>query len=162
MLLGGFWHGANWNFIIWGALHGIALAVHKLWSLLTGKTFQKTKQRNIFKILHVFITLNFVCFCWIFFKAKSFEDAMTVIYQISNNFKLEVWPSFYSNYKTVIYMMGLGFLIHFIPDNLADKIISKAAKKMPLIIYIIVLFAFVYLYGFFKSSEQVMPIYLQF
>jgi D-alanyl-lipoteichoic acid acyltransferase DltB (MBOAT superfamily) len=162
MLLGGFWHGANWNFIIWGALHGIALAVHKLWGLLTGKTNQKTKQRNIFKILHVFITLNFVCFCWIFFKAKSFEDAMSVIYQISNNFKLEVWPSFYSNYKTVIYMMGLGFLIHFIPDNLADKVISKHAKKIPFIIYIIVLFAFVYLYGFFKSSEQVMPIYLQF
>jgi hypothetical protein len=87
---------------------------------------------------------------------------MAVIHQITTNFKYEVWPSFFSNYKTILYMMGLALGIHFIPDYLADKIISKSAKKIPLIIYIIVLFAFIYLYGFFKSSEQVMPIYLQF
>jgi len=34
MLLGGFWHGASWNFIIWGALHGIALGIHKIWMML--------------------------------------------------------------------------------------------------------------------------------
>lgn len=162
MLLGGFWHGANWNFIIWGALHGIALAVHKAWNLMTGNFIQKSGQRNVFKILNVVITFNFVCFCWIFFKAKSFEDAMTVIHQITNNFKPEVWPNFFSNYKTVLYMMGFAIGIHFISDDFADKIISKSAKKIPFIIYIIVLFAFIYLYGSFKSSEQVMPIYLQF
>ncbi len=162
MLLGGFWHGANWNFIIWGALHGVALAVHKVWNLLTGKFIDQAKQRNVFKFLNVLITFNFVCFCWIFFKAKNFNDAMTVIHQITTNFKTEVWPSFFSNYKTIIYMMGLALCIHFIPDNIADKAISKFAKKMPFTIYIIVLFAFIYLYGFFKSAEQVMPIYLQF
>lgn len=162
MLLGGFWHGASWNFIIWGALHGVALAVNKVWNMLTGNFIHQTKQRNVFKFLNVLITFNFVCFCWIFFKAKSFNDAITMIHQISTNFKSEVWPTFFSNYKTVIYMMVLALCIHFIPDDLADKVISKSAKKMPLIIYIILLFAFIYLYGFFKSSEQVMPIYLQF
>ena len=31
MLLGGLWHGANWTFVIWGGLHGLALTGHKLW-----------------------------------------------------------------------------------------------------------------------------------
>lgn len=43
MLLGGFWHGASWNFILWGALHGVALAVHKIWALLTGLRLKKNK-----------------------------------------------------------------------------------------------------------------------
>ena len=162
MLLGGFWHGANWNFIIWGALHGVGLAVHKVWNLLTGKFMPQTRQRNIFKIINVIITFNFVCFCWIFFKAKNFNDAITVIHQITTNFKSEVWPSFFSNYKSILYMMGLAMGLHFIPDNFADKVISKIGKKMPLIIYLVILFAFIYLYGYFKSAEQVMPIYLQF
>src|SRR5690606_33990220 len=58
MLLGGFWHGANWNFISWGALHGIALAVHKVWMLLTGKTFGKINNKWWYKTLAVLLTFH--------------------------------------------------------------------------------------------------------
>ena len=65
MLLGGFWHGASWNFIFWGALHGTALVVDKIWNNITGKFIPKNW---IVRIVGVLITFHFVCFCWIFFK----------------------------------------------------------------------------------------------
>ncbi|MDN5089969.1 MBOAT family O-acyltransferase, partial [Aliarcobacter butzleri] len=69
-LLGGLWHGAGWTFIIWGLLHGIALAIHRLWQSLGFR---------MNKILAWFITFNFINITWIFFRAKDFESAMKVL-----------------------------------------------------------------------------------
>lgn len=69
-LIGGLWHGAGWTFIIWGALHGIALAIHRFWQSLGFK---------MNKILAWFITFNFINITWIFFRAKDFESAMKVL-----------------------------------------------------------------------------------
>jgi alginate O-acetyltransferase complex protein AlgI len=73
MVIGGLWHGANWNFVIWGALHGIALCIHKLF-----KTIAKNKKENGFKsFVSVLITYVFVCICWVPFRStdttKTFE-----------------------------------------------------------------------------------------
>jgi D-alanyl-lipoteichoic acid acyltransferase DltB (MBOAT superfamily) len=161
MLLGGFWHGASWNFIIWGAIHGIGLGIHKIWMLLTGKTFSSFNQSKIYKILMGVVTFHFVCFGWIFFRAEDFDAAMTMINQILFNFDAEVFWPFYENYKEVLWMIGFAMVIHLIPNNVAEKFISKN-KSIPLIIYIVIFFAFLILYGYFKSAEQVLPIYLQF
>jgi len=161
MLLGGFWHGASWNFIIWGALHGIALAVHKIWHLLTGKALDKTHYSNWYKAFACLVTFHFVCFCWIFFKAENFTIAGNMIHQIFFDFGSDVWKAFYNNYKVVLWMIGAAFMLHFLPDSLADKVIGRF-KKIPLVGYIAVFFVFVIVYGFFKSSEQVLPIYLKF
>src|SRR4029078_11461404 len=57
MLLGGLWHGASWNFVIWGLLHGVALAVTRAWQTFTG-----SKARGGWrKIARVFATVHFVC-----------------------------------------------------------------------------------------------------
>ena len=48
-----------------------------------------------------------------------------------------------------------------IPDNYADKLISRV-KLVPMPVYLVIFFLFVIVYGYFKSSEPVMPIYLQF
>lgn len=161
MLLGGFWHGASLNFIVWGAMHGIALAVHKIWMMITGKAFAKIDNRWWYKAVMIFITFHFVCFCWIFFKAASFTDAGNMLHQIMHDFSFSVWGAFFANYKPVLGMMALAFVIHAIPDGYADKMIGRF-QKIPLPVYIAVFFLFVIVYGFFKSAEPVMPIYLQF
>uniref|UniRef100_UPI00082497B8 MBOAT family O-acyltransferase n=1 Tax=Aliarcobacter cryaerophilus TaxID=28198 RepID=UPI00082497B8 len=69
-LIGGLWHGAGWTFIIWGALHGIALAIHRFWQSLGFK---------MNKILAWFITFNFINITWIFFRAKEWDDAIKVL-----------------------------------------------------------------------------------
>ena len=168
MLLGGFWHGANWNFIIWGGLHGIALAVHKVWMLLTGKSLGNINKRWWYKAIMILVTFHFVCFCWVFFKTADFDEtnndfakALTMLNQIWNHFDLSVWGGFIQNYWPVVTMMGIGFVLHALPDNLADNVINRFTK-VPLLLYISAFLAFVLVYGYFKSSEPVMPIYLQF
>ena len=161
MLLGGFWHGANWNFILWGALHGIALAVHKIWILLTGKTVSNVKISWWYNAIMVTVTFHFVCFAWIFFKAADFATATTMLHQILHDFSFDVWGAFYKNYSPVLAMMLIAFLLHAIPDTLADKVLDRFTK-MPMMAYVSVFFMFVVLYGFFKSAEPVLPIYLQF
>jgi len=161
MLLGGFWHGASWNFIIWGAIHGVGLGIHKIWMLLTDKSLAAFNQSRIYKIISGILTFHFVCFAWIFFKAEDLEIAKTMIYQIFNNFDISVFGPFYDNYKGVVWMILAAMVLHLVPDNLADKVIART-KTIPMVVYILVFFLFLILYGYFKSAEQVMPIYLQF
>ncbi len=76
MLVSGLWHGAAWTFIIWGAIHGLAM------SLLRGlerRSFYKEKYPKILKQLTTFII---VMFAWIFFRAESLEVAKTIVTRV--------------------------------------------------------------------------------
>lgn len=74
MLLGGLWHGASWNFVLWGALHGLALGVHRAW---TGWREQRGRVAEPAGPLWSFVgwaaTLLFCCLAWIPFRSPSFE-----------------------------------------------------------------------------------------
>lgn len=88
MLLGGLWHGAGWNFIIWGAIHGLALVVHKEWLRYVGE--------GKLPILSRLITLYTVLLAWIYFRAANFGDAwvMTkawVLWQSPGEKTVELW-----------------------------------------------------------------------
>lgn len=161
MLLGGFWHGASFNFLIWGALHGLALALHKIWMLITGRWMDGVKSMTVYKVMATVFTFHFVCFCWIFFKAPDYDGAIVMIEKISHDIDFSVWKGFIGNYISVVAMMVVALIIHFIPDDLADSVIERIGK-MPLIAYLIAFFCFLLLYGVFKSAKPVMPIYLQF
>ena len=161
MLLGGFWHGANWTFIVWGAMHGTALAIHKIWMEVAGGFIQRFDSNIIYNFFARLLTFLFVCFCWIFFKSVNFEIATAMIHQIAYNFSFSVWGDFWDNYHNVVLVMLLGYALHTLPDNLPDKVIPKL-QKAPLVAYIAVFLVFLVVYAQFKSSTPVMPIYLQF
>ena len=69
-LIGGLWHGAGWTFIFWGFLHGVAMAVHRVW---------KELNFTVNKYLAWFVTFNFLNASWVFFRAKEWEDAIKVL-----------------------------------------------------------------------------------
>ncbi len=71
MLLGGLWHGASWNFVVWGGLHGVALALHRTWS----KKKPSFSLPAIEPVVSIAFTFWFVCVCWILFRAQNFADA---------------------------------------------------------------------------------------
>ena len=71
MLLGGLWHGANWTFVFWGGLNGLALCVDKL--------LPSKKKGVISQAFNIFLTFSFISFTWIFFRAESFSVAWTLI-----------------------------------------------------------------------------------
>lgn len=160
MLLGGLWHGANYNFIIWGGLHGFGLALHKLWVEKT-KAVISFANKKWYNLLSLLITFHFVCFCWIFFKANNLHLANEFINQIIHHFNSVAFLLFLDNYNIVIAMIVVAFLLHAIPENTSFKI-AISMKRLGFAGCLLVFLAFVFVYGYFKSAEPVLPIYLQF
>ena len=114
MLLGGLWHGAAVRFILWGAIHGVALALHKLYmQIFDALGWRRKNPLKIQRFLGQIITFHLVCFAWIFFRADSMETALSVITQISDHFTPEVFLQFVVGYKNVLLLLLLGYLLHF-------------------------------------------------
>lgn len=78
-LVSGFWHGASWNFIVWGALHGLFMVLERLFLLK-----YLVKIPNLISVIYTFIIVNFA---WVLFRANNFNDAL-IIYKnmLSFNF----------------------------------------------------------------------------
>lgn len=117
MLLGGLWHGAALRFLLWGGLHGAGLVAGKIWNSLVGSHF---RPRRIWKIIAVFLTFNFVSFCWIFFRAPETESGIIMLKQIAENFSPGSWFPLLSSYSVVLVVMAAGYLIHFLPESVRE------------------------------------------
>jgi len=78
MLLSGLWHGAGWNFIVWGGLHGIAMVVERLFRAAFPKS-EHTGRSPIWATASWVATLVFLAVAWVFFRAGSLASAMAVI-----------------------------------------------------------------------------------
>ena len=88
MLLGGLWHGASWNFVLWGGLHGAGLCVHKLYQNGLGKRIELPS------IVSWVMTLGFVALCWIPFRATGLADtALFIRGMFSLQPGVTLWPS---------------------------------------------------------------------
>jgi len=77
MVLGGLWHGASWNFILWGTLHGLGLCVHKLW--LGSRPRSLDWDSWAWRGIALVTTQLWVLAAWVFFRCTSFGDAVTVL-----------------------------------------------------------------------------------
>lgn len=78
MLLGGLWHGAGWNFIIWGGLHGLYLVIHQLWRTLLSR-FHLNPSGYVYYALAWTVTMLCVVVGWVFFRAITFEGAISLL-----------------------------------------------------------------------------------
>lgn len=78
MVLGGLWHGAAWNFVIWGSLHGAYLMINHAWAAVAIKIRFPVNSRY-WRYPAVFITFIAVCFSWIFFRAGSIDIALQLV-----------------------------------------------------------------------------------
>jgi len=76
MLLGGLWHGAGWNFALWGGLHGLYLCVNHLWQRLFGEGPARTRRGRALSVLLTFLAVNVA---WVFFRAPTLEIAHNVL-----------------------------------------------------------------------------------
>ncbi len=104
MLLGGLWHGASMSFIIWGAIHGVALAIHKfIMSRFSSFKQLGSEMKPWRRVLGILITFHLVCFGWIFFRADSIQTVKEMLSQIFTNFHPEVFTQFVPGYKRCLY-----------------------------------------------------------
>ena len=80
MLLGGLWHGAGWNFVIWGGLHGCYLMINHAWSSSRTKTaFEGNVPIAIYAGFSWLLTFVAVVVAWVFFRAETFNGAINII-----------------------------------------------------------------------------------
>ena len=109
-LLSGLWHGANWTFVIWGALHAFYYFIEfigkKILVLIGAEDVMKKGYYKFFKIIIVFIL---VCFAWIFFRANSVSDAFLISTKIIS-FSGQLWTGG-SSVTTVLSVLLILFLI---------------------------------------------------
>ena len=83
MLLGGLWHGAAWTFVIWGALHGLYLIVHRGWNAIAWAPIVRVRQTAAWRWASRLLLFHAVCLGWIFFRAPSFGIAFAVLHRLT-------------------------------------------------------------------------------
>ncbi len=184
MLFGGLWHGADWKFVFWGGIHGVGLIIHKMLK----PTLDKIPDIFPKKFLSWFITFHFVIFLWIFFRmapldvmkhvqvthpdgtketvtemvrVNAFKASWIMIKHIAEDLHFNEAPSFFRNRQTWVILLLIGFLVHFIPLDKYDKMITKYVE-LPWLVKLLIFIIVVQLVVQF-SGQKVQPfIYFQF
>ena len=147
-MISGFWHGANWTFIIWGGIHGIMN--------LISKRIIKIQALNVF---NRFFTLVVVCLAWVFFRANNFFDAIYVLGNIipfSTTNLIGVSTIAKSSFVFSILSIIILISIEIIIEKRGDMNYPKSLKT---IIISIILISLIYIFGTFENQEF---IYFQF
>jgi alginate O-acetyltransferase complex protein AlgI len=158
MLLGGLWHGAADQFIIWGLLHGLALAAERMWKQWFPLGSPPTLLR---RALGWFWTFHFVCFCWIFFRATDMQVVWAVLSQIGSSFNGQLLAEFVVGYKYVVGFIALGYVLHFLPARLETASVQFVIA-LPLVLKALLIVLFAVLVMQVKSSDVVEFIYFDF
>lgn len=146
MLLGGIWHGAAWTFVIWGLIHGTALAAERL--VLALKTAPATlsavaasgygsptlapvepsaRQSGILgKTIGVLVTFHIVCLAWIFFRAENIEFALAYVRGLGD------WsqPGQFTR-PFLVAMVALPLAAHFLPGDLVIRMAKRLEPVGP-------------------------------
>jgi alginate O-acetyltransferase complex protein AlgI len=78
MLLGGLWHGASWNFVIWGGYHGALLSMERM----AGRKYFQESTHWVLYPFRAVLTFGLVCIGWVFFRAATLSDSLYVIHQM--------------------------------------------------------------------------------
>jgi D-alanyl-lipoteichoic acid acyltransferase DltB (MBOAT superfamily) len=158
MLLGGLWHGAHLRFIIWGLAHGLGLIIQKWWAKLISN---RVKITVMSKWVGMIITFHFVTLLWLIFRVESWQKLQVIFYQIKTYFWPESIAEWVVQQYQIIGMMVLGFLLHWLPTALKEKLRGYWVRSpwwgMVLILYVVGVLLFV-----FSQSEQLPFIYFRF
>ncbi|MFI3248324.1 MAG: MBOAT family O-acyltransferase [Rikenellaceae bacterium] len=162
MVLGGLWHGAAVRFILWGTLHGVALALHKVWlSVVPGAETLGSKMQLGWRILGVILTFNIVCFGWLMFRAESMEIVGSMLSQIFTDFGGEYIGQALVSYAPFFGLLVLGFLLHFAPEGWSDRV-RGVVTRAPFGAQVAAVVAVIWLVMQVQSSEIQPFIYFQF
>ena len=162
MLLGGLWHGAAVRFILWGGLHGAALALHKLWmALVPGAKATGSQMHWWSRAAGMLLTFNIVCLGWLMFRAESMQTVQLMLHQIFENFNAPMIPQVLAGYAAVFALIAAGYVLHLLPgrvDALAQRIVVHA----PLVLQVVMAAAMIWCVMQIKSSDIQPFIYFQF
>jgi alginate O-acetyltransferase complex protein AlgI len=175
MIAGGLWHGASWNFMIWGALNGFALVFYKLWKKIS--PWEAHKNLWLVRAWAIFLTFSFITFTRVWFRAGSntswtglsethditseFLSATSMLEQIFFHMDWSVAPEVIAGYWNVFLVILFGLIIHWLPAAWKETYRSKFSE-MP--IWVITTACFVTIFFAYQvmSADMHPFIYFQF
>ncbi|MBV9948830.1 MAG: MBOAT family protein [Myxococcales bacterium] len=144
MVLGGLWHGASWNFVLWGALHGGALVVtrawqrsrdgRRAWADLAGAD-EVQAGAGLVRVIAILATFHFVCLAWIFFRAPTMTHALLMFQRVAHG----GWMLPHIARRAVL-VIGVAMFLHWTPRRW-DAQLREAFVHRPAIVQGLVLAA---------------------
>ncbi|MEJ6506485.1 MAG: MBOAT family O-acyltransferase [Crocinitomicaceae bacterium] len=160
MVIGGLWHGASENFVIWGAMNGIALILYNHWKKVSP---YEHSQAIYIRVWRIFLTFNFITFTRIWFRLEDDGAPAQMLAQIWNNFELNQTSLdiLMTGFDTALYIMLMGYLLHWLP-NKTKLFGEKLFTRMPMYVQsIIVAFILIGVYQAFSDTFKPF-VYFQF
>lgn len=176
MVIGGLWHGASWMYVIWGAVHGGLLVLHKMFRNIVpleatetvvtdaGEVMMvKTKPETPvwMKGINMIVTFSLVAVTFMFFRAPSMADVGMMWHQIIFDFHLSVAPQFVESYLSIVLLMVGGYVIHVSPSSMTGRVRSVFCSA-PAVIQAVILALVIILVIQVRQSDIVPFIYLQY
>jgi alginate O-acetyltransferase complex protein AlgI len=158
MLLCGLWHGAGWTFVIWGGIHGLALAIHRAW--MTWNPLRRLADHHAFQpawtLFSRLLTLSIVLLAWVFFRAQSLADASTYLG------RMLFWTHDGTRWVSPYILLALAavFFTHLLVNK--DR---NWAQELPTHVVPVRITAYaglIVLLSFFGATDAVPFIYFQF
>ncbi|MDD2984132.1 MAG: MBOAT family protein [Crocinitomicaceae bacterium] len=116
MIVGGLWHNPDQNFVIWGAMNGIALVFYKYWRKVSPYENSTTRISHFWKI---FITFNFITFTRIWFRLVGDEKPLEMLNHIGTKFQFS-WQAFEKmcySFSSVLLIIVIGMVAHWLPER---------------------------------------------
>ncbi|MCX6244044.1 MAG: MBOAT family protein [Bacteroidetes bacterium] len=157
-LLCGLWHGAALNFILWGALQGVALAIHKIFYPKSRPT-SKTSRLSLFASR--FFTFHFIVFSWIIFRISSYESFSILFRKLIFQFHPELIFQVISAYRNVFMLILTGFLLIWAPSKIKEGLQRSFVTAPEYIKFLIIACIVIIIYQFRIAGIQSF-IYFQF
>ncbi len=157
MVVAGLWHGSTWMFVLWGALHGAGLAVHKLcrgW-------LKKIPDTWPVKAVSWLLTMAFVMACWVFFRAGSLDDVWEIFRRIFTEFDLAYAAPFWAARKLWCVALAVAAAGLLIPPG-AYNALRAGFKRLPWVVIFLVFLLAVQLVIQLRSGDIQPFIYYQF
>ena len=161
MIIGGLWHGASWNFLVWGALHGTYLAIHKVIvkKFPSLEDSQLLKSRKV-KIISILVTQYFVFLAWLSFRVEDINALPYVLYKyIVWDFATDATIQILSHNKLPILLIIGFFIMNYISYK---KDIIKKLSEIKIRYWMLVLFGMMTLILLFYDPFPEEFIYFRF
>lgn len=159
-LLSGLWHGAAWTFVLWGVLHGLAIA----WDFFSQPLRQTLRTRvpeGLWRWMSIALTLNFVVLTAILFRSDSLEIAGQMYQGILGDFSLDLFSHWLETYRLPFGVLLGAIWMHFFPVAWTNRAMHYFSGLSILIQALLIILAIILVFQFI-SGEAVPFQYLEF
>lgn len=130
MFLGGLWHGVGLTFVAWGLLHGVALALHKVWMrLVPAAKSVGSEMKPLWRVLATIFTFNLVAFGWLLFASEDMAEVSDMLNRIMYNFSFTDFMPMVEKSGVAMVLMVIGYVMHAMPrsvDNICQRAVLRA------------------------------------